>query len=529
MAGESYLIKIQLQIQNDKALKALTSELDRAAKSAPRTQKALKQATAGTKRFGHVAQNTGYQLQDMIVQIQGGTSASRALSQQLPQMLVGFGAIGAAIGVVAALLPPMIAGFADAANESKTLTERINELDTGIGDLSSTVNSLDMSGWVESFNQMDATARNLAASLIEVRIQAQQLELDKAIEQWRGFADTLVMGDIQLSAMANSLGVTVGEMEQLRRIVGEAEAGGGTLLGNPEAMAKIAGILKDNGLKTSLEQLQALYNAQKDLQAARGTSAQAAAAGSSGLIPTGDGDSPSEELEKTASAAVTAAVELNDYKQMLYEAQLGQEQFNATLEQAPEAFSLSDEAVQVFGRSFDTMLDGVLMGTQDIESGITDMVKVVIAQLAKLAAYQFIANAFSGTALGTAAGSLLPSANGNVFAGGNVVPFAKGGVVNSPTLFPMANGAGLMGEAGPEAVMPLSRTASGDLGVKAAPVNVTVNNLAPGVSVQASQTNDGLTIDVVMQQMTTAIRKGGNDLASALEDSYTLGRGRAVY
>ena len=46
--------------------------------------------------------------------------------------------------------------------------------------------------------------------------------------------------------------------------------------------------------------------------------------------------------------------------------------------------------------------------------------------------------------------------------------FAAGGIVNSPTLFKFANGTGLMGEAGPEAIMPLSRGSDGKLGVKAA-------------------------------------------------------------
>jgi hypothetical protein len=50
---------------------------------------------------------------------------------------------------------------------------------------------------------------------------------------------------------------------------------------------------------------------------------------------------------------------------------------------------------------------------------------------------------------------------------GNVIPFARGGLVGSPTVFPMANGMGLMGEAGPEAVLPLKRLAGGNLGVMA--------------------------------------------------------------
>jgi phage-related minor tail protein len=49
--------------------------------------------------------------------------------------------------------------------------------------------------------------------------------------------------------------------------------------------------------------------------------------------------------------------------------------------------------------------------------------------------------------------------------------FAKGGIVSSPTMFQFADGGairnGLMGEAGPEAIMPLSRGSDGRLGVDA--------------------------------------------------------------
>jgi hypothetical protein len=82
-------------------------------------------------------------------------------------------------------------------------------------------------------------------------------------------------------------------------------------------------------------------------------------------------------------------------------------------------------------------------------------------------------------------GNLLPFAGGGSFAQGRVMPFASGGVVSGPTTFPMRGGTGLMGEAGPEAIMPLARGADGKLGVRAGgnarPVNVVMNITTPDV------------------------------------------------
>lgn len=64
-----------------------------------------------------------------------------------------------------------------------------------------------------------------------------------------------------------------------------------------------------------------------------------------------------------------------------------------------------------------------------------------------------------------AAGAPLPSPPAALRAGAR--PFAKGGLVDSPTVFPMRSGLGVMGEAGPEAVLPLARGPDGRLGVSA--------------------------------------------------------------
>ncbi|MEE4121167.1 MAG: phage tail tape measure protein [Paracoccaceae bacterium] len=84
-------------------------------------------------------------------------------------------------------------------------------------------------------------------------------------------------------------------------------------------------------------------------------------------------------------------------------------------------------------------------------------------------------------------------ADGGVFAGGRATPgagarvraFARGGVVSGPTTFPMRGGTGLMGEAGPEAILPLERGPDGRLGVQAGggarPVQVVMNVSTPDV------------------------------------------------
>ena len=102
-------------------------------------------------------------------------------------------------------------------------------------------------------------------------------------------------------------------------------------------------------------------------------------------------------------------------------------------------------------------------------------------------------------------GAGMPFANGAAFSQGKVMPFAKGGIVGSPTTFPMRGGRGLMGEAGPEAIMPLARGPDGRLGVQAGvgrAVNVVMNITTPDVQgFQRSQSQ-------VAAQVSRALSRG---------------------
>tara|TARA_R110002050_G_scaffold4582_1_gene22196 strand:- start:102 stop:2528 length:2427 start_codon:yes stop_codon:yes gene_type:complete len=98
-------------------------------------------------------------------------------------------------------------------------------------------------------------------------------------------------------------------------------------------------------------------------------------------------------------------------------------------------------------------IQGLIDGAKSLKEVFSDILKQ-------------LASVFLQAAVKSAVGGLFPSKDGNVIAQNKIVPYAAGGVVNKPTIFPMANGMGVMGEAGPEAIMPLKRGPSGRLGVE---------------------------------------------------------------
>lgn len=130
---------------------------------------------------------------------------------------------------------------------------------------------------------------------------------------------------------------------------------------------------------------------------------------------------------------------------------------------------------------FMSMIDGTKSVTDAFRSMATDVIK----ELYRILVVQQIVNQ-AKTAIQSLSGYVFPSANGNAFNNGKIIPYANGGVVGSPTMFPMSGGnTGLMGEAGPEAILPLKRGPDGKLGVESSGGSVVVNqtiNVSTGVA-----------------------------------------------
>lgn len=215
------------------------------------------------------------------------------------------------------------------------------------------------------------------------------------------------------------------------------------------------------------------------------------------------------------------------------------------------ARNIAGQTKSLFGNAFSSMEDAVVNFAMTGKASFSDFAKSILADMARIATRQassallssLVGSAASylggsaavgnGLAAGSAgaassnlgasaggySGSYFPQALGGAWSGG-VQMFADGGaftnsVVSKPTAFGMANGkTGVMGEAGAEAIMPLTRTSSGKLGVMA----------MGGGGAGATQINVAVHIDGDGNASSSADAPGydlfGKELAAFVEQKY---------
>ncbi|HBM0000410.1 TPA: phage tail tape measure protein, partial [Salmonella enterica subsp. enterica serovar Kodjovi] len=138
----------------------------------------------------------------------------------------------------------------------------------------------------------------------------------------------------------------------------------------------------------------------------------------------------------------------------------------------------------VFTNAFNGMADGIanfaLTGKMDFRSFTVSILADLAKMEARIAASKLLGSVLGMFSFGASAGgstpsgayssaalSVIPNADGGVYRSAGLSQYS-GSIVNRPTFFAFARGAAVMGEAGPEAILPLRRGANGKLGVVAA-------------------------------------------------------------
>ena len=181
---------------------------------------------------------------------------------------------------------------------------------------------------------------------------------------------------------------------------------------------------------------------------------------------------------------------------------------NKLIEQEARREEMIKSASSTIENAFMSMVDG----SKSISDAFKGMVREILLDIYRQQVAKPIATFLSNAIFG--------SANGNVFSNGShVTAYANGGVVGSPTYFPMSGGkTGLMGEAGPEAIMPLKRGANGKLGVQ-----VSGNGGSNDITVQNVITVTGSDAAMVRAEVAKMIPQITNATKAAVIDARLRG------
>lgn len=168
---------------------------------------------------------------------------------------------------------------------------------------------------------------------------------------------------------------------------------------------------------------------------------------------------------------------------------------------------------------------------------VTDLTNTIIKQLIRLGTQKMIVwlmSQFGGGAVGPVQRESIPltmNAKGNTYSSASLSAYS-GQVYNTPQPFAFAKGAGIFAEAGPEAIMPLSRTSDGKLGVQSmgaggGGIEVNIIGAPAGTTVEERQNeNGGMSIDVLLGQieskMAGNVANGTGPLNTAIRNRYKL-------
>ena len=204
---------------------------------------------------------------------------------------------------------------------------------------------------------------------------------------------------------------------------------------------------------------------------------------------------------------------------------------HAALEEAQaQQQTVADTLQSSMSDAFMSMVDG----TKSFKDAMKDMARAVIKQLFEVLVVQQLVGSFNAsTGQGSGLSGMIMGAfqaDGGAWQGGSQVKaYADGGVVGGPTTFGMAGGkTGLMGEAGPEAIMPLKRGANGKLGVQMEGSGGGDTYVTNNYSISANTSEDTKRlVTQTIQQATPTIT--ANTKASIMNDRRRGGQMKSVF
>ena len=479
------------------------------------------------KRFGAVGmQQVGYQVQDFAVQVQSGTSAMVALGQQGSQLLGIFGPYGAIAGMILAIGTGLAGAFMAADKAAKDAADSAENFENKLASAKSEVTSMNealelmASGFENAFEKTLSDRVDDAREKLEEAEEAAQKFRDLVTSPGYGAAggidlsglfgndpeDQLEAAEAAVDAARMELAVAqellrqqeqrersdsvINQLYEARMILREQEKQ------LQEDMAE-----RQEVIQGTVSSLNVLWGNVRDritegvnaagAMADRASEIQRILSGRSGVGRTDpvvmDPRDPRYDPVAAEMARIREQTEFYSPPSVssgggggsvASGASAAADQVDRLNQALAENEKLMLSVGETVASSFGDALMSIVDGSKSAADAFRDMARRILKQAFDMLVVQPIMNSIMGVfspgpgmSMGAAQSivSQLPQAllqaNGGVWNKG-VQMYANGGVVNGATAFAHSGGLGVMGEAGPEAIMPLKRGKNGKLGVQ---------------------------------------------------------------
>ncbi|MFN4159386.1 MAG: phage tail tape measure protein [Gemmobacter sp.] len=456
----------------------------------------MNRLTASARAAAPALQSVGIQATTMAARLAGATPGAAGLAGGLVRLAASMNPVAlaatAAVAVTSALVSQLMQG-------RKSVADMAAEFDKTPGSIAKVSAAVEAVRKVQG-EYRDAVAAQggaassaatavVAASKREFFARKSVLELELQILRTRGTEDGIKLRE-QQAQFAKESEVALQSGQGLR-YQGLPDPTGFAARRRPGRNSVLDGFMAQNA--AAVQEMAVLRGREfeRELAIRRAQAALETEFRTAGGLTVGSGDKPGkggagggagqaaqnkllEEgkrlFDQTRTAAERYAQEMARLNELLRAGAIDQDTYNRRAVELKANFESAGKFAAEVGSTVKSSLSSLFDALVEGGGKAGDVIEGLGKKLASMALQRSVFDLLARVSPGVfGAGGFVPlvgNATGNAFDAGRVVAFARGGVVTGPTTFPMRHATGLMGEAGPEAIMPLTRI-GGRLGVAA--------------------------------------------------------------
>lgn len=459
---------------------------------------AMDRIANSSSRMRQPVQSASQILGEYAGQALRGGSAGQSFADVIPRLVSGFGMLNPLAAIAGGVMGALAAEFLRTKENSSDIVKELQGMVGTMGKVDSATVALkrvqqEYNSAITTSGSVSTSAANLVIANSEREFLARKkvLEAEMTLSKLRGYDNKAMLKNLQDTFALEANAIVSRRPVPVEPLYGAKQTKGRSRLrGDPQQAKEFDKFLKDNEKKIAeIRSLEGqLEIEQIDLERAAEllkTTFSDIASGDfgPGIKPGkgGAGAATKEQnaalkeqqklFDETRTKAERYAIEVEKIEALYKSGAISTEVYQRKMAMLKETYeaqgAFASSVATTLKSSMDSLFTGIFEGGNKAAESVENLGKKLASMATQQATYQLLAKLMPATFGAGGFIPLLENANGNAFSGGQVTAFATGGVFDSPMMFPMKGGAGMLGEAGPEAIMPLTRI-GGKLGVRAA-------------------------------------------------------------